>query len=81
VDAVAAETKVGCPLPIGHDCALNAQYGDRMSVMLVWQAVTPARALGRLRDPLAVRRSDDGVWFDSRAWIVTARPRQVTCAL
>jgi hypothetical protein len=46
VDAVAAETKVGCPLPIGHDCALNAQYGDRMSVMLVWQAVTPARAPG-----------------------------------
>lgn len=31
-----------------------------------------ARALARLRDTLATRMSDDGVWFDSRAWIVTA---------
>jgi SAM-dependent methyltransferase len=32
-----------------------------------------ARALGRLREMLAVHLSDDGVWFDSRSWIVTAR--------
>lgn len=32
-----------------------------------------ARALGRLREALAAHLSDDGVWFDSRAWIVTAR--------
>ena len=32
-----------------------------------------ARALGRLRELLAAHLSDDGVWFDSRAWIVTAR--------
>jgi SAM-dependent methyltransferase len=32
-----------------------------------------ARALGRLRETLAAHLSDDGVWFDSRAWIVTAR--------
>ena len=32
-----------------------------------------ARALGRLREMLAVHLNDDGVWFDSRAWIVTAR--------
>jgi SAM-dependent methyltransferase len=31
-----------------------------------------ARAAGRLRDALAAHLSDDGVWFDSRAWIVTA---------
>jgi len=31
-----------------------------------------ARALGRLREALAAHRSHDGVWFDSRAWIVTA---------
>ena len=31
-----------------------------------------ARALGRLREALAAHLSDDGVWFDSRAWIVTA---------
>ena len=34
-----------------------------------------ARALARLRDALAARMSDEGVWFDSRAWIVTARRR------
>jgi SAM-dependent methyltransferase len=32
-----------------------------------------ARALARLRDALAAHVSDEGVWFDSRAWIVTAR--------
>jgi SAM-dependent methyltransferase len=32
-----------------------------------------ARALGRLRETLAAHTSDDGVWFNSRAWIVTAR--------
>ena len=32
-----------------------------------------ARALGRLREMLAAHVSDDGVWFGSRAWIVTAR--------
>ena len=30
-------------------------------------------ALGRLREALAAHLSDDGVWFNSRAWIVTAR--------
>jgi SAM-dependent methyltransferase len=32
-----------------------------------------ARALGRLREMLAAQMGDDGVWFDSRAWIVTVR--------
>lgn len=31
------------------------------------------QALSRLRDTLAERLSADGVWFDSSAWIVTAR--------
>ncbi len=31
------------------------------------------RTLGRLRDVMAAHRTGDGVWFDSRAWIVTAR--------
>jgi len=34
-----------------------------------------ARAAGRLREALAAHLRDDGVWFDSRAWIVTARRR------
>jgi SAM-dependent methyltransferase len=32
-----------------------------------------ARAAGRLRETLAAHLRDDGVWFNSRAWIVTAR--------
>ena len=33
------------------------------------------RALSRLRVALAAHLSDDGVWFNSRAWVVTARRR------
>jgi SAM-dependent methyltransferase len=36
-------------------------------------AVERERVLGRLRDVMAEHRTHDGVWFDSRAWIVTAR--------
>jgi len=36
---------------------------------------TAARAVGRLREVLAARQSDDGVWFSYLAWIVTARRR------
>lgn len=31
------------------------------------------RALGRLRAMLAAHETDEGVWFDSRAWLITAR--------
>ena len=34
-----------------------------------------ARAVRRLRDALATHLRDDGVWFNSRAWVVTARRR------
>jgi SAM-dependent methyltransferase len=34
-----------------------------------------AHAVGRLREALAAHTSDDGVWFNSRAWIVTAQRR------
>jgi ubiquinone/menaquinone biosynthesis C-methylase UbiE len=34
-----------------------------------------ARVAERLRETLAEHLSEDGVWFDSRAWIVTARRR------
>ena len=33
------------------------------------------RALGRLHVALAAHLNDDGVWFNSRAWVVTARRR------
>jgi hypothetical protein len=32
-----------------------------------------ARAVERLREMLAAHTTDDGVWFSSRAWIVTAQ--------
>ena len=32
-----------------------------------------ARAIRRLRQALAAHLNDDGVWFNSRAWIITAR--------
>ncbi|MDG4824580.1 methyltransferase domain-containing protein [Asanoa sp. WMMD1127] len=32
-----------------------------------------ARAVDRLRAMLSAHLTDDGVWFDSRAWLVTAR--------
>jgi SAM-dependent methyltransferase len=31
------------------------------------------RALRRLRDTLSAHQTADGIWFDSRAWLVTAR--------
>ena len=39
-------------------------------------ALSPAaaeRARARLRDLLVAHQTADGVWFDARAWIVTAR--------
>ena len=32
-------------------------------------------ALGRLRAALVTHLKDGGVWFNSRAWVVTARRR------
>jgi ubiquinone/menaquinone biosynthesis C-methylase UbiE len=62
-------------------------YGPDMTAALDWvrgftctsevlkrlDPAAAARALGRLREALAAHLSDDGVWFNSRAWIVTAR--------
>jgi SAM-dependent methyltransferase len=44
----------------------------------VLNRLDPAAAAGaveRLREALAAHLSDDGVWFNSRAWIITAHPR------
>jgi ubiquinone/menaquinone biosynthesis C-methylase UbiE len=61
-------------------------YGPDVEAALAWirgfismsdglQRLSPAaatRAVERLRDALAARLTDEGVWFDSRAWIVSA---------
>ena len=62
-------------------------YGPDLAAALAWvcgfactseilkrlDPAAAARAAGRLRVALAAHLSDDGVWFDSRAWIITAR--------
>jgi SAM-dependent methyltransferase len=62
-------------------------YGGDVTAALAWvcgfactrEVLKPldhasaASTLERLRETLSARASDDGVWFDSRAWIVAAR--------
>ena len=62
-------------------------YGPDLDSALAWvrgftstsealKRLDPAaadRALGRLREALGAHLGDDGVWFNSRAWIVTAQ--------
>ena len=58
--------------------ACSIQFRDRSSRRVNGPRLDPAaaeRAVGRLREALAAHTSDDGVWFNSRAWIVTARRR------
>lgn len=49
----------------GFTCTASALAGR--------DAEAAALALDRLRATLAAHRRDDGVWFDGRAWLVTAR--------
>jgi SAM-dependent methyltransferase len=44
-------------------------------VVISLDATAAARTLERLRETLAAHEGADGVWFDSRAWIVAARRR------
>ena len=64
-------------------------YGEDVTAALAWvcgftqtgdvlnslDQASAARALERLRETLAAHASDDGVWFDSRAWLVAAHRR------
>jgi hypothetical protein len=64
-------------------------YGPDVAAALDWvrgftctsealKRLDPAAAAGaveRLRGALDAHLRDDGVWFDSRAWLVTARRR------
>ena len=51
----------------------DAGAGRRPEVLNRLDSAAAARALGRRREMLAAHMSGNGVWFDSRAWIVTAR--------
>jgi SAM-dependent methyltransferase len=70
-------TDVSEPLYYGPDvdAALDWVRGFAYTREILRQLDPTAaeRAVGRLREALATHFSDDGVWFNSRAWIVTAR--------
>lgn len=56
-----------------YDVVLGLRHAkDPLANLDAW---TAERALRRLRTTVAAHETDDGVLFDSRAWIVTARRR------
>ena len=70
-------TDVREPMYFGPDVAAALDwvrgYTYTSDVLSRLDPAAAARALGRLREMLAAHMSGNGVWFDSRAWIVTAR--------
>jgi hypothetical protein len=74
-----AFTDVHEPVYYGPDvaAAFDWVHGFRSAreVLNRLDPAAAARAIERLRDTLAAHQSDQGVWFDSRAWIVTAHRR------
>jgi SAM-dependent methyltransferase len=64
-------------------------YGPDVAAALAWvrgftwtdetlrrlDPAAAARAVRRLRDTLSAHLTDDGVWFDSRAWLITGATR------
>jgi SAM-dependent methyltransferase len=70
-------TDVHEPMYFGPDVGAALDWvGGFACTRNVFSQLDPAaaaRALRRLRDMLAEHMDDDGVWLDSRAWIVTAR--------
>ncbi|HEX5117391.1 MAG TPA: methyltransferase domain-containing protein [Pseudonocardiaceae bacterium] len=56
------------------DAAVDAVLALRMADALAGlDAGETERALDRLREVMAAHQTTDGVWFDSRAWLVTSR--------
>ena len=72
-----AFTDVHEPVYYGPDVAAALDWVRRFActstVLNRLEPAAAARALGRVRETLGAHLSDDGVWFDSRAWIITAR--------
>jgi SAM-dependent methyltransferase len=72
-----AFTDVDEPVYYGPDVAAALDWVRGFACISgVLKCLDPAAAAstaGRLREALAAHLRDDGVWFNSRAWIVTAR--------
>jgi SAM-dependent methyltransferase len=70
-------TDVHEPVYYGQDVAAALDWVRRFActreALGRLEPAAAAGALGRLREMLAGHLNEDGVWFDSRAWIVTAR--------
>jgi SAM-dependent methyltransferase len=77
--AAVAFTDVRVPVCYGPDVAAALDWTRGFTATSeTLKRLDPAAATGaveRLGEALAAHLSDDGVWFDSRAWIVTGRPR------
>lgn len=75
--AAIACTDVHEPVYYGPDVAAALDWVRSFTctseVLQRLDPTTTACALSRLRETLSAHLSDDGVWFESRAWIVTAR--------
>jgi SAM-dependent methyltransferase len=75
--AAVAFTDVREPVCYGRDVAAALDwvrgFTSTSEVLRRLDPAAAARAVERLREALAAHLSDDGVWLDSRAWIVTAR--------
>jgi SAM-dependent methyltransferase len=75
-----AFTDVGEPVYYGPDVSAALDWiGGFAYTKEVLQRLDPpaaTRAVERLRDEVAARRSADGVWFGARAWLVTAGRRR-----
>ena len=69
-------TDVNEPVCYGSDVAAAMDwvrgFAYTSEVLKQLDPAATARAIDRLREALAAHRTNDGVWFDSRAWIVTA---------
>jgi SAM-dependent methyltransferase len=70
-------TDVHRPVYYGPDVAAALEwvggFSSTRELLTRLDAAAAERALERLREALAARASERGVWFDSRAWIVEAR--------
>jgi hypothetical protein len=68
---------VDVPIYYGTDVDAALEFVGRFAstndVLAGLDSASKERALERLREALAARHGRRGVWFDSRAWIVTAR--------
>jgi SAM-dependent methyltransferase len=72
-------THVHEPVYYGPDVATALEwirgFARTNEVLTSLDPASSQRALERLRETLVAHAGEDGVWFDSRAWIVSARRR------